>query len=375
MAGIYVHIPYCRTKCLYCNFYSIPSSESIGDYVSAVIAELGMRRDYLNGEKIDTIYFGGGTPSIAGTDSIRDILRAVHDSFDVAADSEITLEANPDDTDPGFLSRLKDAGINRLSIGIQSFRDEDLRYLGRAHNAASAVSAIERSLAAGFSNLTIDLIYGIPGLDDDAWKRNIDIAADYGIPHISAYALTVECDTPIERLIEKGKREAPSEEDGARQFEILMNEMRRRGYIHYEISNFCREGYVSRHNSSYWRGIPYLGAGASAHSYDGRSRQWNTADVVAYIDGIGKGTIPSERETLTRERLYNEYVMTSLRTMWGMSLRRTESIIGKNHIEQCRSVLERYISSGQLIMENDMIFLSDRGKLIADRIIADLFYA
>ncbi|HNX59393.1 MAG TPA: coproporphyrinogen III oxidase, partial [Spirochaetota bacterium] len=181
--------------------------------------------------------------------------------------------------------------------------------------------------------------------------------------------------TPLERLIEKQKRDAPSEEDGARQFEILMEEMRRRGYIHYEISNFCREGYISRHNSSYWRGIPYLGAGASAHSYDGKSRQWNTADVIAYIDGIGKGTIPSDREILTPERLYNEYVMTSLRTMWGMSLSRAESLIGKNHIEQCRSVLERYITSGQLIMKDDRIYLSDGGKLIADRIIADLFCA
>ncbi|HNX60330.1 MAG TPA: radical SAM family heme chaperone HemW, partial [Spirochaetota bacterium] len=274
MAGIYVHIPFCRAKCLYCNFYSIPNRESIDEYTSSVIDELGMRRDYLNGEKIDTIYFGGGTPSIAGTDSIAGIIRAVHEGFDVASDPEITLEANPDDIDSGFLSGLKDTGINRLSIGIQSFRDEDLRYLGRAHDAASAVSAIERSRDAGFSNLTIDLIYGIPGLDDESWKRNIDTATGYGIPHISAYALTVECDTPLERLIEKGKRDAPSEEDGARQFEILMDEMRRREYIHYEISNFCREGYISRHNSSYWKGIPYLGAGASAHSYDGKSRQW-----------------------------------------------------------------------------------------------------
>jgi len=375
MAGIYVHIPFCRAKCLYCNFFSTPSRAMVEEYLSAVISEIKLRTEYLDGERIDTIYFGGGTPSIVGVPAIKAILNAVYDCFDVSPDPEITLEANPDDITHDYLRLLDETEVNRLSIGIQSFRDEDLRYLGRAHDAAAAVASIERSIAAGYSNLTIDLIYGIPGLPDDAWRGNLSRAVDFGIPHISAYALTVECDTPLETLIEKGKRALVDEECGARQFEILMEMMRAHEYIHYEISNFCREGYLARHNSSYWKGVHYLGIGASAHSYDGKSRQWNTPDVPAYIHSIASGICPAEREELTPPRLYNEYVMTSLRTMWGMSLDAAETLVGKEYIARCRPMIEQYVTNGSLLLQDNTLVLTDKGKLIADRIIADLFFS
>ena len=331
MAGLYIHIPFCRQKCHYCNFYSLASQKYVNQVVEALLQEIRLQKRYLGGEKLNTVYFGGGTPSLIGVGDVNRIIGLVHEVFDVADDAEITLEANPDDINPTYLDELGTTLINRLSIGIQSFDDKDLSYLHRRHNGEKALSAIKQVLAKGFDNLSCDLIYGIPGASDETWTENIKTLVNLKISHISAYSLTVETGTSLDFLIKKGKYSAVDEEKTIAQFSILMDMLEKHGYEHYEISNFSLPGKKSKHNSAYWTGEKYLGIGPSAHSFDGKSRQWNVSNIKTYLDFLQQGSLSFEKEILTKTQKYNEYILTSLRTSRGVDLNRITLDFGKKY--------------------------------------------
>jgi oxygen-independent coproporphyrinogen-3 oxidase len=373
LSGIYIHIPFCKQKCHYCNFFSLVSEKHRREIVPALIREMEFQKGYLNGESINTIYFGGGTPSLLSGSEITRLIETIHSLFNVRPDAEITLEANPDDLVKEKLTLLKASGINRLSIGIQSFEDADLQFLNRTHSAKQAYNSIQRSQDAGFSNLSIDLIYGIPTLDSAAWESNLMIALELGIPHISSYALTVEEKTPLAVLIRNGKLPDVDDAIQAQHFEILVSLLQAYGYLHYEISNFCKPGMFARHNTSYWNGIPYLGIGPSAHSFNGSSRQWNVSNLGLYIQSIQKDQLQFEKEVLSPAQHFNEYVMTSLRTQWGCNLDFIENKFGRDWVVQARKDIEKYIRSGMVRTESNHLFLTSEGKFMADGIAAELF--
>ena len=372
MAGIYIHIPFCKQACHYCNFYFTTSPRQKTALVKAIIAEIALSRDYLAGETIETIYFGGGTPSLLSGDEIKSIIEAIHQSHPSVSLRELTLEANPDDLTPAKiseLSSLRSYGLTRLSIGIQSFHDSDLLYMNRAHNAADAAESIKRVQDAGFSDLTIDLIYGTPTMNDDMWHQNLATTFALGISHVSSYALTVEHKTYLDRDIRKGKVLPVSETDSARQFDMLMNEMQKHNYEQYEISNYARDGRYAIHNTNYWQGKKYLGLGPSAHSYDGISRSWNVANNLNYIKSIAEGQIPAEKENLSASQQTNEYIMTSLRTIWGVNINqiRTES-----HRSQVLRSLKG-IEPDFYTLYKDIVKLTQTGRHYADGIASRLF--
>ncbi|MBS1683889.1 MAG: radical SAM family heme chaperone HemW [Bacteroidetes bacterium] len=373
MAGIYIHIPFCRQACHYCNFYFTTSPARREQLVGAIIHEAELTRDYLCGEVIETIYLGGGTPTMLEKGQIQQILEGIYKWYPDVNLKELTIEANPDDlTDEKVaeLTSLRALGLNRLSIGVQSFHEVDLIYMNRAHNATEALDAIERVQAAGFSNLTIDLIYGTPSMSDEAWRLNIRKAFELGIPHISSYALTVEPKTYLDKNIRTGRVLPVDDAQSSRQFDILMEEMAAHGYDQYEISNFALPGHRAVHNTNYWRGTKYLGLGPSAHSYDGSSRRWNVANNDAYIRTIiSDGEVPYETEILTPAQRANEYIMTSLRTMWGCDLT-NEQII--NYNDQIRQSLAN-MDHGHYILQDKVIKLTQAGKHYADRIASELF--
>lgn len=373
MAGIYIHIPFCKQKCHYCNFFSVASLAGKLNILSAVADELNARRDYLKGEEIETIYFGGGTPSLLSGNEINAMLKCISTDFKVASDAEITLEANPDDLTPQKLVELGKTNINRLSIGIQSFYDEDLAYLNRAHDARQATAAVKNAHAAGFSNITLDLIYGIPTLSDERWVSNVLNAISLGAQHISAYSLTMESRTPLEYFIRKGKAKPLDEEQSIRHFEILTELMQENEFIHYEISNFCLEGWYARHNTNYWNGRKYLGVGPSAHSYDGNTRQWNASGITSYLQAVRKGSGPDGAEILTTAQHYNEYVMTSLRTMWGCSLDEISKRYGEEYAQYIRTLSASCLHDEKLVLEDGILRISGTGLLMADAIASDLF--
>lgn len=373
MAGIYFHIPFCRKKCRYCNFYSVASKQQRERFVEALLKEVELSSSYLGGETIETVYFGGGTPSQLEPSTINMVFDALAGCHSLSPESEITLEANPDDVTPAWLDELGKTPVNRLSLGVQSFFDDDLAFLGRAHDAAQAMRAVNLIREAGYHNLGIDLIYGIPNLTDRKWLENLDRFLSFGLPHLSAYALTVEAGTPLARKMAKGDMAGPGEEETAVQFEMMMQFMEQAGYIHYEISNFAREGYFSRHNTSYWKGIKYLGLGPSAHSYDGISRQWNLPDVSIYIRSVMAGNVPFEKEILSLPDLYNEYVMTSLRTLWGIDLGHVESRFGKSFASHLENHARKYLQQQYLSLAGNRLTLTFCGKLFADRVAMDLF--
>lgn len=373
MAGIYIHIPYCRQKCHYCNFFSVASSKFLPEVMESICLEAIKQKHYLKGVLIDSVYFGGGTPSLINSSLLERVMETLHSEYTINSGAEITLEANPDDISPSGLNEWKQMGINRLSIGIQSFRDEDLHYLNRVHNGSKAKECIDMALDSGFRNLTIDLIYGIPTLTDHAWKTNIETALEAGIKHISAYSLTVEPRTALDVIIRKGKYAPVDEVQSIRHFEMLMKIMEENGFLHYEISNFCLPGNFAKHNTAYWQRGPYLGLGPSAHSFDGNSRQWNVSGIAEYIKSISENSFPFESERLSNEQLYNEYVMTGLRTMWGCN----SEVINKQFGETCHS---EFIDRIQKFIESDLVFESNHifkltlsGKLMADGIASDLF--
>jgi oxygen-independent coproporphyrinogen III oxidase len=343
------------------------------EFIPALHREMEMQSNYLEGETINTIYLGGGTPSMLEISEIKKLLEKIHNTFPVNPGAEITLEANPDDLEPTVLSSLKTAGINRLSIGIQSFRDEDLLYMNRVHNAVQAGLCITQACDAGFENLSVDLLYGVHGLSNEAWEANLEKAISLQIPHISAYALTVEDKTPLEWLIRKGKLHPPDENNTVQQFEILMETMEQAGYQQYEISNFCRQGNYSRHNTAYWNGEKYLGLGPSAHSYDLVSRQWNVANLQQYLSSVNGGELLFEKEILSRPQKYNEYIMTSLRTMWGCDLDYLRFNYLPEWVNQTMKEVRDFITDNMVEEADNHLVLTRKGKLFADRIASALF--
>ena len=319
MAGIYIHIPFCKKACHYCNFHFSVSQNLLPQMVDAICREAELRNDYIT-ENISTIYFGGGTPSLLTIDDLRFTIEKLKSLFVIDIDAEITLEANPDDITEENLLNWKEAGINRLSIGVQSFFEEDLSWMNRAHNATQAYDSIRLAIQSGFNNISIDLIYGTPGLTDERWLQNLATAHELNVPHLSCYALTIEPNTALQKMIALQKKENIDAGKQSTHFELLMDWAKEKGYEHYEISNFAKPGFRSKHNSSYWQSKSYLGLGPSAHSYNEKTRQWNVANNIAYIESIQKNTVPFEVEELSSTQKINEYIMTSLRTMEGINL-------------------------------------------------------
>jgi oxygen-independent coproporphyrinogen-3 oxidase len=373
MAGIYLHIPFCKQACYYCDFHFSTSSRHKDAMVSALRAELLLQKEYLKDEVVKTIYFGGGTPSILNPDELKAIIDDIYEHFQVSKSPEITLEANPDDLSPEKVRQLKETLINRFSIGIQSFYLEDLIWMNRAHNSREAESSVKRVQDAGFENITVDLIYGYPLLSNEKWDSNIRQVIDFGVPHVSAYSMTVEPATALASFINKGKQQAMNEAQSADQFIILMESLNEAGFDHYEISNFAKPGRYSQHNSNYWNGVPYLGIGPSAHSFKDHTRQWNVANNNRYMDSIGKGLIPAEVENLTEANQINEYIMTSLRTASGMDLDKLSARFGSNYRSDIEHDLSKFSENNWVDQKGSLITLTRNGKLYADHIASELF--
>lgn len=373
MAGIYIHIPFCKKACHYCDFHFSTSPQYKEPMLHALKQEILLRKDYLNNQRIETIYFGGGTPSILSANELQNLIGIIVDQFEVSPKAEITLEANPDDLNPQKVKELRQTFINRFSIGIQSFFEEDLRWMNRAHSATEAQSSIKRVQDAGFENITADLIYGYPLLTNPKWEHNIQELIQLEIPHISSYSMTVEPATALSSFIKKGEQKAMDEGQSAAQFQILMERLQEANFEHYEISNFARAGFYSQHNSNYWEGVSYLGIGPSAHSFNGESRQWNISNNSKYIDHIQKGNIPAEIEVLTLENRINEYIMTSLRTSKGMNLDKISEQFGSDYANEIKNNLEIFIDKNWLKMDENVAILSTEGKLFADHIASELF--
>jgi oxygen-independent coproporphyrinogen-3 oxidase len=373
VAGIYLHIPFCKRACHYCNFHFSTSLANKNDFVSALLKEIGFQQQYLQDEIIETVYFGGGTPSLLTNDELYSIFSELNATFKINADAEITLEANPDNISVEKLREWKSLGINRLSIGVQSFFDEDLQWMNRSHNAAQAFDSITNAFAEGFNNITIDFIYGTSVLTDINWKKNIDKAIELNISHLSCYALTVEPKTALAKMIAKKEIKDVDQSDQSRQFLLLMNWLKAAGYGHYEISNFAKPGFRSRHNSSYWQRKKYLGLGPSAHSYNGVSRQWNISNNALYIESLKKNELIFEKEELTSVQKLNEYIMTSLRTMEGCDLNYVANEFGGEAADKLIQFSKIYVEKS-LLKINSEIVLTDQGKLFADGIAADLFF-
>jgi oxygen-independent coproporphyrinogen-3 oxidase len=372
LAGIYLHIPFCKQACAYCNFHFSTSLRFKDDLTQALAREIELEREYLGGESIETIYFGGGTPSLLPIADCRLLLATIHKNFRVAANAEITLEANPDDITTEKLQGWKDVGINRLSIGVQSFFEEELKWMNRAHDSRQAFNSLELAVGA-FDNITMDLIYGSPLLTDDMWQQNVERATGFGIPHLSCYALTVEEKTPLQKLIRTSKSAAVDADKQARQFLLLMQWLKEKGYEHYEVSNFAKPGLRSRHNSSYWKGAKYLGLGPSAHSFNGAERRWNVANNNIYLRSIKEGLPQRETELLSVNNRLNETIMISLRTMEGLDLERIEKEFGPSERNRIQQDLQKFVNSGLVRLHHSMAQLTEEGMLMADGIAADLF--
>ena len=377
LPGIYIHIPFCKQACHYCNFHFSTLLGQKEKILEAIVTEINLTHSLQNEgiekEIISTIYFGGGTPSILSIDELKIIFEALRNRFVFADDAEITLEANPDDITDTKLKEWKALGINRLSVGIQSFMEAELVWMNRAHNAAESLLCIDKIKQAGFTNFSVDLIYGSPLLSDEEWKRNVDIVIEKNITHISCYALTVEPKTALDKMIALHKKENVDAEKQARQFLLLMNWMEQAGYEHYEISNFAKPGLRSKHNSSYWSGEPYYAFGPAAHAFDGQRRRWNVANNSLYIQSLQNNIIPFEEEVLTKTQQLNEYIMTSLRTMEGLDLEYVSKIFGEQESNRIKAAGGRYERTGNLKTVNDKLILTREGKLFADGIAADLF--
>ncbi len=381
MAGIYIHIPFCKKACNYCNFHFSTSLRYKDDLILALLKEIDLTVSNLASiennfdliEQIDTIYFGGGTPSLLKQEELNSIIDKLKSVFIISEDAEISIEANPDDITEEKLIEWKKAGINRLSIGIQSFYQEDLAWMNRAHNQEQATQCIELAQKNGFHNISIDLIYGTPLLTNAKWESNVKKALAYHIPHLSCYALTVEPKTLLNKLIEQKKSADVDPDQQSEQFVLLMNWLKEAGYEHYEISNFAKPGNRSRHNSSYWQRKKYFGFGPSAHSFDGQNRQWNIANNNIYMETIHEGRIPFEKEILTHTQRMNEFIMISLRTMEGLNLKIFENMTAQKNKENLLHSAKKYINSSLLKIENDQLILTNEGKLLADGIAADLF--
>lgn len=374
MAGLYIHIPFCTKRCLYCDFFSNTEMKYKEPYLSAVIRELELRKDYLEGEPVETIYFGGGTPSQLQAADFSRIFEAIHRLFDVSPCAEITLEANPDDMTPGYVAGLQTLPFNRVSMGVQSFKEEDLRFLNRRHNREQALLAVDLCKKNGLENISVDLIYGLPGQSLEEWKQNLDTVIRLDIPHISAYHLIYEEGTALYKLKEAGKIIPVDEDLSVALFTSLIDQLTANGYLHYEISNFARPGMLSRHNSSYWIGKKYLGIGPSAHSYNGQNRQWNISSLPGYLQAIDKGVPDIEIEYLDINTRYNDFIITGLRTMWGIKFNEIQQQFGKDKLIYCQKQAAPYLKQGLLIEKDDTLTLSRNGIFISDSIMSDLLW-
>ncbi len=372
MAGIYIHIPFCKTLCSYCDFYHIISPTDYRAFIDALLKESVLRREYTGNEIISTIYIGGGTPSVLSVKEIQAILGNIRKLYPVDDNCEITIEMNPDDIGKDYLLGLKDLNVNRVSLGIQSWRDADLKLLNRRHNATQASYALEETIKAGFQNVTIDLIYGIPGLTLQEWSSNLDFSFSFGIKHLSAYHLTIEPGTVFGKMQVKGLLSEIDEEESNTQFHLLIEKAESAGFVQYEISNFGKPGYFSVHNSNYWKQVKYVGLGPSAHSFNGYSRQWNVRDVRKYIKSINSGSPLFEREELDKRTRFNEYIMISLRTMWGIDLEYVERTFDKEGYDYIVNMAGKLIDYGLMKADKKTLVLTNQGKMISDNIISEL---
>ena len=373
MAGIYIHVPFCAKRCAYCDFYTQTNHNLINEYVDAVCKEIELRKDYLHNESIKTIYFGGGTPSQLSPEQIEKIMAQLGRFYDLSACEEFTLEANPDDLTDEFLSRLLAlVPINRISMGVQSFDDDDLRFLNRRHSAAQAKEAVALCRKHGITNISIDLIYGLPDQTLEKWERNIQEAIALETPHLSAYHLIYEEGTPLYKLWEKGKVKQADDELSVEMFKMLIDELEKAGIEQYEISNFAKDGAYSKHNTSYWQATPYLGLGPSAHSFDGTNREWNVASIKQYVESIHANTVNREIEELDTRTRYNDYILTGLRTKWGIELDFIASNFGADYLSYCLEQAEPFLKEGLLMRDNNTVRLSREGIFISDGIMSDL---
>ncbi|HTN45638.1 MAG TPA: radical SAM family heme chaperone HemW [Flavipsychrobacter sp.] len=374
MAGIYVHIPFCKQRCTYCNFHFSTSLSMKDDLLQALHKEIALQRHFLQDQPVDTIYFGGGTPSLLSADEINYLFDSLQKNFPIDTLQEFTLEANPDDLTTHYLRALQQTPVNRLSIGVQSFEEADLKFMNRAHTVQQADYAIKSAQDSGFENLTLDLIYGSPQLTDAGWKNNLRNIKALNIPHFSAYALTVEEGTLLHHNIQKQKTPPLDQEKAAAQFEILMEEAGQMGYEHYEISNLSKKDCYAVHNTNYWKGIPYLGIGPSAHSFIDHQRRWNISNNALYIKSVlQEDRLNFEEETLTSTDRLNEYIMTSLRTQWGCDLQKIAADFGEAYKEELLKNSGEYREREMILLKNDTLFLTFKGKLFADRIAGELF--
>jgi oxygen-independent coproporphyrinogen III oxidase len=373
VAGIYIHIPFCKQACHYCDFHFSTSLRHKSSVITAICQEIALQQHYLPNQAINTVYLGGGTPSLLSQQELEQIFDSLHRNFAIAPDAEITLEANPDDLTKAKLQELAASPVNRLSIGIQSFQEEHLRRMNRAHNAAEAYNSVRYVQDAGFSNITTDLIYGIPAPSHDLWQDDLDKLFSLQVQHVSCYALTIEEKTALGRWTKKGSFRPSEDEFVAEQFEILVAQMQAQGFTQYEISNFCQPGIESKHNSNYWRGVHYLGLGPSAHSFNGHSRQYNVANNAKYLSALAKNQLAFEREELTVIDQANEYLLTSLRTIWGCDLNRLRQQFGVDLVAQQQEYLEELLHKEYIRIQNEILYLTDKGKLLADQITLDLF--
>ena len=370
--AIYIHIPFCKQACNYCDFHFSTSMKKKGEMVLALIKEIEIRKAEFKDEIVESIYFGGGTPSRLLISDLRLLINSIYKNYKVSENPEITLEANPDDLSETYIIELSKTKINRLSIGIQSFFEDDLKLMNRAHNAAEARKCLEIATQY-FDNISLDLIYAIPGMSNKNWNQNIQTALSFGINHISSYALTVEPKTVLKKLIDSGKIENPKDEVACEQFQILIENLEKNGFIHYELSNFGKINYFSKNNSSYWLGKKYIGIGPSAHSYNGISRSWNISNNSIYIKSINENKLPNEIEILSKSDKYNEYVMTGLRTIWGISLDKIETVFGLEYLDYLLKQAQKFLKDDLLFLENNILKPTQKGKFLCDGIASDLF--
>jgi len=373
MAGIYIHIPFCKKLCHYCDFYHVVSDEQDHkDFISALLEEAELKQNYLGkGTPIYTIYIGGGTPSVFSVKEIETILNNLINYYSVEKDCEITIEVNPDDVSPEYMKGLKNIEINRVSLGIQSWHDDDLKLLNRRHTAEEAAKALNDIINAGFENISADLIYGIPGMNTERWASNIDRTLAFDIQHLSAYHLTIEPGTVFGKMLEKGKLQEAEEEESVSEFNLLLDKMETAGFIQYEISNFGRPGYFSAHNTNYWKQVPYIGLGPSAHSFNGYSRQWNVKNLKKYIRYVKGGRLFYEKEDLDLKTKFNEYILTSLRTMWGIDLEYVEKAFEKEGYDYVVNFSAKFINYGLMEQKEKSLILTNQGKMISDNIISE----
>lgn len=374
MAGIYIHIPFCRQKCYYCDFYKTVNTSLLEKFLSALKIEIVQRKNYLENQEVETIYFGGGTPSVLTKTELIGILDSVRQHFNVSETVEITFEANPDDLSIEYLNDIYSTGVRRLSIGIQSFQNEFLQKMNRRHDAKQAIDAVENAAEIGFSDISVDLIYGLPGLKINQWKTDLEQVFKLPVQHLSAYHLTYHKGTPFYTWLKKGTLKALKETESIKQFEILIQSAKENGFEQYEISNFAKERRYSKHNSSYWKGVKYLGLGPSAHSFNGISRSWNSSHIESYIKALESGLPYFEEEILSKNNKYNEYVLTRIRTIWGVSAKELEELFGSEKSTYFRKNIEKYINSDLVKLDNGIYNLTEKGMFVSDEIMANLMF-